>query len=108
MEMPVVLVALAPLYLAQVAVVETLLCQPPMPPEVRVGQQRLLAYATLSLQLVAVVELLQAVLLRTNLLGAALLVGFLRLVMAATLFQLQAILITVQPEEQDGAEMGLV
>jgi hypothetical protein len=105
MEMPVALVALALLYLAQVVMVETLLHQPPTLPEVRVGQQRLLAYAILLPQLVGEAELLQALLCHTKLLVVVRPAGFLRLQMVATLFRLQAILKPVQPEELVGAEM---
>jgi hypothetical protein len=59
-------------------------------------------------QLVAAVELLQALLLGTKLLAVVRPVGFSRLVMAAILFLLQAILNIVQLEEQVGGEMGLV
>jgi hypothetical protein len=59
-------------------------------------------------QLVAVAGLLQALQLGTKLLVVAHRAGSFRLVMAETLFRLQAFLNTLQPEEQDGAEMGLV
>jgi hypothetical protein len=59
-------------------------------------------------QLVAVAGLLQALQLGTNLLVAAHRADSFRLVMAETLFQQEEILNTLQPEEQDGAEMGLV